>query len=272
MLEALLRGKLTRNEEDLEDLLTSNIFGSVKYVSKEFGLIPILSHAEREDGSTPFKQIAQVSDVKYEFWPLLKEKECYPCEPDILLKIYFENGEKLFIIIEAKYKSGKSSWADQSEKPYDQLAREWDNLVSLAKRKKAKPYILYVTAHTKFPNQDVESAAAEYIKKRSAKEQIEIAWISWRKLPKIFDNSPFEIIRDAVEILRRLGLTFFEGFPTIFPKEIGWTFAFPGRDKILDLNWIFTIDKIYWRYDKLSRFFWDWRSPTHLIINWRFNK
>ena len=45
MLAAQIKGKLTRKEEDLEDLLTSNVFGSIKYVPPENGLIPLLSAA-----------------------------------------------------------------------------------------------------------------------------------------------------------------------------------------------------------------------------------
>jgi len=42
MLEAQLHGKLTREQENLEDILTSNVFGSIKYVPFKKGLLPIL--------------------------------------------------------------------------------------------------------------------------------------------------------------------------------------------------------------------------------------
>ena len=42
LLQAQLRGKLTVEEERMEDLLTSNVFGSIKYLKPEEGLLPIL--------------------------------------------------------------------------------------------------------------------------------------------------------------------------------------------------------------------------------------
>jgi hypothetical protein len=42
MLQAMLRGKLTRSEEGMEDLLTSNTFGVLKYLPPEAALLPFL--------------------------------------------------------------------------------------------------------------------------------------------------------------------------------------------------------------------------------------
>lgn len=50
MLAAQLRGKLTQKEEDLEDLLTSNVFGSIKYTDCKMGLIPLLAATEDSNG------------------------------------------------------------------------------------------------------------------------------------------------------------------------------------------------------------------------------
>ncbi len=45
MLQAMIHGKLTREEEGLEDLLTSNTFGLMKYLPPEAVLLPFLSLA-----------------------------------------------------------------------------------------------------------------------------------------------------------------------------------------------------------------------------------
>ena len=42
MLHAQRRGKLTREVENLEDLLTSNVFGVFSYLEPEVGLLPFL--------------------------------------------------------------------------------------------------------------------------------------------------------------------------------------------------------------------------------------
>jgi hypothetical protein len=52
MLQAQLRGKLTRAEENMKDLLTSNVFGSIKYVPYEDGLLPLLANCQDENGDT----------------------------------------------------------------------------------------------------------------------------------------------------------------------------------------------------------------------------
>jgi len=68
MLAAQIHGKLKREEEDLEDLLTSNVFGSIQYIPPEDGLVPVLSAAERVDGSQPLRELTEISEVNYYFW------------------------------------------------------------------------------------------------------------------------------------------------------------------------------------------------------------
>jgi len=272
MLIAQLKGKLTREEEDLEDLLTSNIFGSLKYLAAEVGIMPLLSAVEKIDKTRPFEKLAKILEVKYEFWPFLKEKGCYPCEPDVLLRIFFKNGEKTVVLIEAKFKSGKSSFADQSEMPYDQLAREWDNLVVLANREKARPLLLYITPHIGLPYEDVDSAKHEYAKKRGPEKEIDIGWISWRKLPAIYADSQNELIKDAVEILRRMGLTYFEGFSVTDPKDIRWSFSYKRKSKFITISWDFRVAEISWEYDRLLESSRNLKRFSYYEIQWRFNK
>jgi hypothetical protein len=45
MLQAMLHHKLTREEESMEDLLTSNTFGLMKYLPYEMALLPFLRKA-----------------------------------------------------------------------------------------------------------------------------------------------------------------------------------------------------------------------------------
>ena len=65
LLQAQLRGKLTREEEDMEDLLTSNVFGSIKYVTPEEGLLQLLLSSEDVNGETPIDSLQTVSEVQY---------------------------------------------------------------------------------------------------------------------------------------------------------------------------------------------------------------
>lgn len=237
MLAAQLRGKLTRKEEDLEDLLTSNVFGSIKYTDSEKGLIPLLAAAEDSNGFNPLRSLPDISDVTYEFWPYLDGGDGNACEPDVLIRITRETKHQIILLVEAKYKSGKSSEADDGIEPNDQLAREWDILTM--REKAATPYLLYVTADFSYPNKDIEEAQSEFEKKRNGR--LNVVWISWRKLPTILnDDEP--MLKDIIEILRKQGLTFFEGISIPHISRIPWAF------QKNNFNWKLNIPKFKWRF------------------------
>jgi hypothetical protein len=90
MLQAQLKGKLTREEQNLEDLLTSNVFGSFKYVSAEDGILPLLLNCQNDKGKPILTEKQIVEQVEYEFWPRLKELKDRECEPDVLITINFD--------------------------------------------------------------------------------------------------------------------------------------------------------------------------------------
>ena len=46
MFIAQIRNKLTRKEEQMEDLLTSNVFGLWRYLPAELGLLQLLETAK----------------------------------------------------------------------------------------------------------------------------------------------------------------------------------------------------------------------------------
>ncbi|MCZ7385362.1 MAG: hypothetical protein O8C63_11530 [Candidatus Methanoperedens sp.] len=263
MLAAQLKGKLTRKEEDLEDLLTSNVFGSIKYTPYENGLIPLLSAAEDSKGDYPLRNLANISNVTYEFWPHLEGEDGNSCEPDVLIRITHETKHQTIILVEAKYKSGKSSEADDGTKPNDQLAREWNTLTM--KEKAANSYLLYATADFSYPNKDIEDAQSEIKKKKRSK--INIAWISWRKLPIIFRHSRYNILRDLAEILQRQMLIFFEGISVPEHLEtIKWQF----QRTPLKINWSFYVPAIQWKFNNQTTIKFYWTSFAYLKIKWRF--
>ncbi|MFZ4441741.1 MAG: hypothetical protein ACOYOS_25320, partial [Syntrophales bacterium] len=103
MTIAEIHGKL-RHFESMEDLLTSDVFGTFKYCNPHEGLIPFLKQAVTFDGSTA--GLAFLNDVKsaeYFFWPRSKSRR----EPDVIIILKLQNGEDVAINIEAKYFSGK---------------------------------------------------------------------------------------------------------------------------------------------------------------------
>ena len=243
----MLKGKLTRDEESLEDLLTSNVFGTMKYVPFSEGLIHFIHSVEDSQGEYPFKDIDEIRTIDFDFWPSLTELGCSRCEPDVLVRLITNEGRRLIFLIESKYLSGKSSEAEESILPKDQLAKEWDNLIPIAKREKYDPFLIYVTAHTMFPKDDIESSIREQETKRS--RRMSVAWISWRKLTRILEQSHNAMIQDLACVLKKLGLVFFEGF-------------IAGIDT--DWDWDFDLKEL-----PVKSFIWEYESE---ISDWRYNR
>jgi hypothetical protein len=263
MLQALLRGKLTRQEEDMEDLLTSNVFGSIKYVQPEEGLLPLLTSSIDSEGNAPTHVLQRISNVKYEFWPWIREPACEACEPDVLITIQPVNNQKIIILVEAKYLSDKSSLANEGAAPKDQLAREWDNLTRLAGRQKATPILLYVTADLGYPKKTIDDSRKEYTQKR--KEDMDVFWISWRMLPRLFSDKKRDILNDLAEVLQRQGLTFFEGITKLEPIGVEWSFR-----AIVNWNWSSSRDwSIYWKFQASKTYNWQYKIEPG---EWRFGK
>ncbi len=220
MFIAQLRGKLSRPEEDMEDLLTSNVFGIWRYLPPTLGLVQFLGTAKRVDG----KELAVPSDVSVanlEFWPRLDYPDAKGAEPDVLISYSDNDDTKCLVMVEAKYKSGKSSFADYADKrPNDQLAREMQSLHLLARREGTDRYALvYVTAHTTMPRNDVQEAVEELLDKASEAGTDRFYWTTWRYLPRILaeaqstseDSIAKSLLADLRELLEGMGLTFYQG-------------------------------------------------------------
>ncbi|MGE0681985.1 MAG: hypothetical protein AB7P69_13935 [Candidatus Binatia bacterium] len=198
----------------------------------------------------------------------MEEPTCTPCEPDLLIRINCPDGERIVVLIEAKYRSGKSSeeetsslteisrnreesdvlTSSQDEIPLkDQLSREWENLQSLADKESAQPVLVYLTADVGCPTKEIEDSQKALESRK--KETGTICWLSWRHLPSLIVNSENEMLRDLATVLRRLNLTFFEGFSLVSSLgHIQWQF-FPEP---IRFNWACRrIDKsLRWKFNK----------------------
>ena len=249
MLQALLNGKLSREQENKEDILTSNVFGLLKYVHPQEGILEYLSLAEDKDGAQPFKCLSSLSyvtekSIDYDFWPRWKEPNWDGCEPDVVITLEIPDGNDLLVLIEAKYLSGKSSEADESyEKPNDQLAKEWDNLIVRAEASNRSPVLIYLTAHYVHPYQDINDAISEFLKKRPESAGPDIYWLSWRHLYKVCKNTGNPILKDLTLLLDRYNLKFFDGIK-LEDVCIPWSFK-------IDFEWqkYTGIQTINWRFE-----------------------
>jgi hypothetical protein len=258
MIPALLYGKLSREQENMEDILTSCVFGILSYLPPEKGLLPFLKASEVGFGRpSTLQELGEDLNVTYRFWPQLGEQgtidgaevRCRPCEPDVLLELTGTGGKPVYALIEAKLHSGKSSWASEdTDAPNDQLAREWDNLQLLCARKGAEPLLVYLTADFSAPHNEIRQSAKEYLTKRPG-GQFACAWLSWRQIPRVFRHAPENAqLQDLVKLCHRLNLRYFDRAAFFeSPFDITWHYE---RDET-KFRWLDQPIYIFgWRYGR----------------------
>ena len=220
MIEALLKGKLSREQENMEDILTSNVFGLLRLLPPADGLLPFLRDAKLLDNSQPLELLADDAEVDYDFWPRFDEADCHPCEPDVVLRITNPGRTPHLVWVEAKYLSGKSSEeSPDDDRPYDQLAREWDNLVHAARREHAEPLLIYLTTDISLPEHEIEASQRAYQRFRGADALFACAWLSWRDLPTVLAGCNHLAARHLIKLADRLEFHYFRGISGIRPVE-----------------------------------------------------
>ena len=119
MTIAELHGKLSASSQNgaferMEDLLTSDVFGTMKYVSWQNGFIDWLLKSEPAPIYSDIPLIqnylvkAEIKSFEYSFWPRLKNNR----EPDLAICVVNKDSTILIVMIEAKYFSGMNDWDD----------------------------------------------------------------------------------------------------------------------------------------------------------------
>jgi len=182
---------------------------------------------------------------------------CLSCEPDVLIDV--EDG-RLLLLVEAKFRSGKSSFAvDAPEVPdapaKDQLAREWQNLRRYAAGREA--WLLYVTADVVMPRKEMDDAQRD-LGNRPGR----MAWLSFRTLPAALRHGDSQWIDGLVRVLEKLDLTSFEGMRAPSQCESAWRFVRPPTS----FQWGSRRSGLEWDF-VMPRWHWDVNAPT---FNWRF--
>ena len=164
MIEAFLKGKLSSEQENMEDLLTSAVFGILREFDANSGLLPFLFKSVPILGDIPISpgnSYYQASHHDYEFWPTWSNLENVDnCEPDLVIKL--QSIEKSYLVcIEAKFRSGKSSFPTLDGDITDQLAKQWAHLAQKAKYLSCEPWLIYLTADSYPPRRDILAALDE---------------------------------------------------------------------------------------------------------------
>jgi hypothetical protein len=238
MLKAELHNKLPSKSPDdtrvaldrLEDLLTSNLLGSLTYLPAEQVLLPWLRQARPHPAQPPEPLVPEgVLDATVLFWPRAGTREA-----DALALLRLESRTEA-ILIECKYESGKSN-AALSEDPEgkahgDQLVDYWRSLASGNVRPSRSDAaaagsairgvkLVYVTAHGTMPVADLEESWR--LLEPEEQSLARFFWLSWRDLhslvtreppePSTADASQRNLRRDIAALLERKSLLRFRGF------------------------------------------------------------
>ena len=195
---------------DLEDVLTGDFFGAMRYMPFNRGLNQIFkNYAVSEDPQvTHILSNAADDDFNFEFW---KRSENGRVEIDGFILL-----TSVGIGIEVKYRSGLSG-GDQLEKEA-QVLDEWCN---------GKEKLLILIG-------EAEEAKAIYIENKDKRvfRDVHLAYLSWQDillgLDQVLISSSYEkkMIEDLKTLLREKGFVSFEGFSIDQPvvdKDICWT-------------------------------------------------
>lgn len=195
---------------DLEDVLTGDFFGAMRYMPFNRGLNQIFkNYAVNEDPQvTHILSNAADDDFNFEFW---KRSENGLVEIDGFIPL-----TSVEIGIEVKYRSGLSG-GDQLEKEA-QVLDEWCN---------GKEKLLILIG-------EAEEAKAIYIENKDKRvfRDVHLAYLSWQDillgLDQVLISSSYEkkMIEDLKTLLREKGFVSFEGFSIDQPvvdKDICWT-------------------------------------------------
>jgi hypothetical protein len=229
VIEALLHGKLSPKQENMEDILTSNVFGLLQYVPHELGLFPLLAKAKTIEGESPLYKLAEArGTVDFDFWPQWRN-----CEPDVELFVQCADGCLYSVGVEAKYHSGKSSEAEELEEGAeeqieadctDQLNREWIALVEVAAERVTTPVLLYLTADVGFPKEQIQNSLDEYRRKCRGSLPPVICWLSWRELSSLFCDRSDARLATLGRMLDKMGLYYYRGVSLEGRIHADWVF------------------------------------------------
>ncbi len=216
----------------LEDQLTGDVFGSLRYLDSSAALLPylvssyFLSSELKRHHPDNFMG-ARLKEIL--FWPWVDA-----AEPDILLKLELNGHKECVICIEAKYYSGLSSddypefpsregehslrqgspdrnESSTREESHNQLVRQMRGMKKVYPQRRRVQ--IFLTADRIYPNEVLSR-----VRQRSDLEGLndtEIYWLSWHDLPAILRIS-YEggaqlsereriIVRDLLSLCERKG-------------------------------------------------------------------
>ncbi|WP_394238312.1 hypothetical protein [Niallia oryzisoli] len=242
MTIAEIHGKLSPYEH-MEDLLTSDVFSTFRYLNPNMGLIPFLKKAVGFIDQEVPSFLEDVEEADYIFWPRTSKLNR---EPDVLVLLTKKDCSTVSILIEAKYTSGKSNLireegitedgkntiehldGDQLAELYQELQNGniyIDNRVlrERFKQSEGNRYLFYATAHYALPKKDLDESF-DILKKRHGKQLCnQFYWVNWMSVLEVikevdeketWEHAPSTrlLLLDLKDLFYRKGLVPYHGF------------------------------------------------------------
>jgi len=221
MIEAELRGKVSSGLQDVEDLLTSAVFGLLQYVPPSIFWPGVLTRAESCKGKTFVERcrelgahIPNYEKVDVHFWPVHQRFG----EPDLLLVFSGRGQLPLCCIIEAKLWANKSGREQQ-----DQLNRylaalkdyQWLGRVTGFHGPVALPGVIYLTPRAAWLEvYDSIKHAPDYLAAEFSLFLLQwqdILEVARQVLPQV-DEPQRAMLSRIADFLEHRGLAYFRGF------------------------------------------------------------
>lgn len=246
---AEIHGKISSSGSNLtdrlEDKLTGDVFGVMRYLPFSLGLKQILNattFADQQETELP-TILAIEESFNYLFWPRYDEGE-----PDLILE-----SKNAIILIEVKYQSGLSS-DDEIEDPEEsrhQLARESQILNRIKGNKEA--FLIFLAKQS-----DAAPIYFKTLEKNKIHENIHFGYLSWstvlETLVGIRTNGILSfpndiIINDLIKLLRKKGFERFKNFKITSEEITTGAFLFNSKNTPrFAFNFSQTINNSYYEY------------------------
>jgi hypothetical protein len=215
MLQAELHNKDSTQSlmKDMEDVLTSNVFGVLKNIDPYF-----LKHILQKRIGVDLTD----EELIMEFWPSYKNLSGrLASEPDCIIR-----SQHVLIVIEAKYNStfGQDSFSLDGE--YDQLKREYRLLEEMFRHYPSR-YLVTVTADYICP----EKSIVQQFRGEEFRDTIpdNLKWLSWYQIYTDLEEAVKQYrtcqyskqwIHELLRLLRKKNLKGFTGFHTLEFEEV----------------------------------------------------
>ncbi len=164
MYLAELHGKLSRNFERMEDILTSNVFSFFKYARREIFLKPYLENVL----GIPFTA-EDLRKTDFVFWPSYDDGT----EPDLVVIT-----GSYYLLFEAKY---FSNFGKETAKRRDQITREIEGGSLEAKRLGKRFVFVAVTADSVFRKEKVFHL-------KSSDLPVGFCWTNWQAVASLLES------------------------------------------------------------------------------------